>query len=128
MFQRLAVLQMAHDAAVHAAARQGVIARNVAHADTPGFRAQDLPSFAATLREGGAGTAALLASRPGHLDAHAATRPARPVVDRGAAVNPNGNSVALDRELMRAAMARQDHDTALTVYRSVTGILRAALG
>ncbi len=125
MFQRLAVLQLAHDAAVHAAARQGVIARNVAHADTPGFRAQDLPSFATALREGG-GTA-LRGTRPGHLDASAVTAP-RPVVDRGAPVNPNGNSVALDRELMRAAVARQDHETALTVYRSVTGILRAALG
>jgi flagellar basal-body rod protein FlgB len=41
---------------------------------------------------------------------------------------PNGNSVSLEREMMRAAETRQSHDMALAVYGTARGILRAALG
>ena len=45
MFSKLTVFQTAHAMAVHAGARQALIAQNVANADTPGYRAKDLPSF-----------------------------------------------------------------------------------
>jgi flagellar basal-body rod protein FlgB len=46
MFERLNVSMMAHALAGHSSTRQSAIAQNVAHADTPGYRARDLPSFA----------------------------------------------------------------------------------
>ena len=46
MFSNLTVFKTAHAMAVHAGARQALIAQNVANADTPGYRARDLPSFA----------------------------------------------------------------------------------
>ena len=40
---KLNVLQLASGLMAHASARQRVIAENVAHADTPGYKARDLP-------------------------------------------------------------------------------------
>ena len=45
MFSNLTVFQTAHAMSVHAGARQALIAQNVANADTPGYRARDLPAF-----------------------------------------------------------------------------------
>ena len=61
----LNVLQLASALASHAAARQQVISENIAHADTPGYRARDVDDFAATLE----GTPAFAArtTRPGHI-------------------------------------------------------------
>ncbi len=124
MFDIPDLMRTAQDLARHSAARQAVIAQNVAQADTPGFRARDLPSFSAGLQAG-----SLTATRPTHLDA--APTPARitPRPDRDApAFAPNGNTVSLEREMMRAAETRQAHDMALATYASARTILRAALG
>jgi len=133
MFERLAVQQMAHDLAVHAASRQAVISRNVAHADTPGYRSRDLPDFATLYRSAGsAGDAAMRTTRAGHRGAEtpagSALPPLRPQIDPTAPQDPNGNSVSLEREMIRAVETRHQHDLALTVYRSVSGMLRSALG
>jgi len=133
MFERLAIQQMAHDLAVHAATRQSVIARNVAHADTPGYRSRDLPDFATLYRS--VATSAgdgMRATRAGHGGAEApagsALPPLRPQIDLTAPHDPNGNSVSVEREMIRAVETRHQHDLALTVYRSVAGMLRSALG
>ena len=125
------ILQMARDAAQHASARQGVIARNIAHADTPGYRAHALPDFATTLRHrAGEG---MRATRGGHLNGGALHdgadqgQRARPEA-APATVKPNGNTVSVEHEMMRAARARLDHDTALAAYASARSILRSSLG
>ncbi|TDL74214.1 FlgB family protein [Palleronia sediminis] len=124
MFTSIAISTMARDLATHAAARQGLAARNVANADTPGYRATDLPDFATTLN----GTAtALRATRPGHLGAGTGPRGADPV-DAGAEPSPSGNTVSLESELLRSAGIRQQHEMALGVSGTVRDILRAALG
>ena len=46
MFEKLEITKMAQGFARHAGARQAEIARNMAHADTPGFKARDMPAFA----------------------------------------------------------------------------------
>lgn len=125
MFEKLTVLRTANDMAAHAAARQGVLAANIANADTPGFRRRDLQPFAevfarATPASGGAGL------RIGHV--MSGSLQARVLQDASAPVSPNGNSVSIEREMLRSAEARQQHDMALTVFRSLSGILRSALG
>ena len=54
MLETLSVTRMAEQLAAHAGARLGLIARNVAQADTPGYKAVDLESFAETYRDSGA--------------------------------------------------------------------------
>ena len=46
----------------------------------------------------------------------------------GGAEAPNGNSVSLEEEMVKAASARQDHEMALAIYRNTSDIIRASLG
>ena len=119
----LGIKAMAHGMAAHAAARQAQIARNVANADTPGYRATDIPDFAATIDPG----VRLRTTRPGHVGADAAPGALR-TVQRDAEASPNGNTVSLEVEMMHAAGARQAHDMALSIYSSASDILNSALG
>ena len=115
---------MAHALIAHAGARQGIVADNIARADTPGHRARDLPSFAEVYRDSGASS--LRRTRAGHLGAPSgALADARPVP---AEPSPNGNTVSLEREMVRAAEIRQQHDLALGISRTASGILRTSLG
>lgn len=115
---------MARAMAAHAAARQQLIARNVANADTPGFRPQDMPAFADALRD--AAGPGLRATRPGHFgpgDGTAmepVTLPGRP--------SPNGNAVSVEQEMVRAAEVRMQHDMALAIREALSGAIKTALG
>jgi flagellar basal-body rod protein FlgB len=122
MMQSLDILRMAQAYAAHAGLRQQAIAQNVANADTPGFRARQAVGFSEFL----AATSAH-SPRPGMLQ----PPPPRPETlirpDRDAPTAPNGNSVSLEREMMRAAEARQQHEMALGIYSTVRDILRATI-
>jgi len=101
----------------------GVIARNVANADTPGYRARDLAAFADVY---GAGPD-MRATRPGHLGATGGAAPAV-LTTGGGSEAPNGNDVSLEMEMVKSATARQDHEMALSIYRATSGVVRASLG
>lgn len=124
MFEKLELIAMAQAMSSRAGARMGVIARNIANADTPGYKAMDLPDFAETYAD----TAGeMRATRAGHLGgAGAGFEPdLRRSPDAGA---PNGNSVSLEQEMVKAASVRQDHEMALAIYRNTSDIIRASLG
>ena len=118
------IMQLARQSALHAAARQGVISTNIANADTPGYRAKVLPDFGSVMQ----GFEQLRTTRAGHLESQGMlvtqARPERAPDTQ----KPNGNTVSLEHQMMHAARARLDHDTALAVYASARNILRASLG
>lgn len=125
MFESLELSKMARALAAHSGARLGVIAENVANADTPGFKARDLPDFAQIWRgETGAG---MRATRDGHLGAGPSEAEAAPIRRDGPA-SPNGNTVSLQLEMLRAAEVRQDHEMALAISSHASSLTRAALG
>lgn len=126
MYENMDVLRMAHAMASHAAARQTTVARNIANADTPGYRAQDLPSFTEVWANGG-DRLALRTTREGHLS-DSLSRPVLRPEPLDTPLNPNGNSVSLEQEMIRSAELRHQHDMALSIYRSARNILRASLG
>lgn len=125
MLENLGITRMATALAEHAATRLDLIARNVAQADTPAFKAMDLPDFAQVYRD--AEGQGMRATRPGHLNG--AWPALAPVAEptRGEA-SPDGNTVSVEREMVKSAIVRQDHEMALAVYRSTQDILRASLG
>ncbi len=128
MFEKLELTRMAQALATHAGARMGIIAKNVANADTPGYRAQDVASFAQSYAQSNERTE-MRATRPGHLTASAADDPAPLTIrQKSLAGAPNGNSVSIEQEMVKAANARQDHDMALAIYRNTSSIIRASLG
>ena len=125
MFEKLELTRMAQAMASNAGARLGLIAQNVANADTPGYKAMDLPDFAESYHSGGG--MGMRASRPGHLG-NAVDSPQPQARQTKGASGPNGNSVSLEQEMVRAASVRQDHEMALAVYRNTSDIIRASLG
>ena len=124
MFEKLELTRMAQALASHAGARMGVIARNIAHADTPGYKAQDLPGFAEVFDESGQ---AMRASRPGHFAA-ASTMGEMQTETAPGRESPNGNTVSLEGEMVKSVEARQSHEMALAVYRATSDVIRASLG
>ncbi len=125
MFEDLSITRMAEALANHAGARLGLIARNVAEADTPGYKAMDLPDFASTYQD--AELNGMRATRPGHLTSSAPKMEPVPEASNSE-MSPDGNTVSLEHEMVRSVDVRQQHDMALAVYRSATDIIRASLG
>ncbi len=128
MFEKIQLFRLAQGLATHAAARQSAIAQNVANADTPGYRAKDVAPFSQAYQSGG--RESLRTSRPGHVLRGGETGARWPVQEayRPGTMSPNGNNVSLETEMMMSAAAQQEHELALTVYRSALTILRTSLG
>lgn len=120
MIEMPEILRLAAGAAAHAANRQGVIAANVANADTPGFRARDMTPFTPNddfqLRRS---DTRHFAGASGRVEA---------AILRDTFADPNGNTVDLEDQVLRGIEAARAHDRAVTVYRNNLDILRAALG
>ncbi len=127
MFSDLNVFKISYAMATHAGQRQAVISRNMANADTPGYRARDLVAFQTAYGKQGADSE-MTATRSGHL--HGASSDARvwAEVVRDGATDPNGNGVSVEQEVLRAVDVKRQHDRALAIYRSSLNILRTGLG
>ncbi|APZ52664.1 FlgB family protein [Salipiger abyssi] len=124
MFQNLDVFKTAMAMARHAGTQQAVSAQNIANADTPRYRAQDLPDFSETLRST---MLTQRATRARHLNGAASNAPPAPI-ERRDTVDPNGNTVSIEAEMVTAVDAMRAHDRALSIYRSNLTLLRASLG
>jgi len=127
MFENLSVFRTAHAMASHAGARQAVIARNMANADTPGYTAKDIAPFKA---DTGSASAQFVprATRATHLNGTSQAAQYA-ISDRpGAVAEPNGNAVSLETEMVHAVNTKRQHDRALAIYRSSLTVLRSAIG
>jgi len=112
-------------------ARQGVLASNVANADTPGWKTRDLKSFGDVLAQSVKGGVFNLASvpvqtspmhLPGILDGNSGAQKLR---DEQA---PDGNAVSLDRELEKIAQTDSDHEIVTEIYHKYIAMFRESLG
>lgn len=127
MFQNVSVLKIAQKMAVHAAARQNVVAQNMANADTPNYAARKLMSFQDHLKTERHAQSGALATRARHMNGSAQN--AFQVLNDGSQKpDPNGNSVSLEAEMTRAADIKRQHDRALAIYKSSLDLLRLNLG
>lgn len=126
----LKILDMAEGLASHSAARQSIIAENIAHADTPGFKARDLTPFAQTYAAYGVGEAFRpAATRPGHETGGRTAPPAQVVTESVlGAEAPNGNDVSIEDQMVRGAEVQIQHDMAMGVWKKALDILRTSLG
>ena len=125
MYDSLEIMRMAHGLAKHASGRQDVVARNIANADTPGYRTRDLTPFAELYDSGS--SRALRATRAGHVDA-GESLPQASLTEIPAESSPNGNTVSIETEMMRSAEIRHQHDMATSIYKTSLDILRTSLG
>jgi len=125
MFENISLFQTAGAMARHAAASQAVTARNIANADTPGFRAQTIASFSDTYRaESGE---AMRATRPGHMRSSATMSTIRPEFS-DSDPSPNGNTVSLEQEMVAAVNNQRENDRAIAIYKHGLTVLRTVIG
>jgi len=127
MFEKLEIFQMAGAMARHAASRQALVAQNIANADTPGYKARSMATFAETYQDN-AGRMELRATRAGHLMGSSSFSLTPHIIAGAGSESPNGNNVSLEGEMMKATEISGHHKRALAIYQSSLGILRTSLG
>lgn len=127
MLEKIEVFRMASALMKHAGARQTVVARNIANADTPGYQAREIVSFKEQF-QGADFAAGSRATREGHLHGTMSAYQTSNVVSDEIVENPNGNTVSLEEEMMKAVDLQRQHEQAMAIYKSSLGILRNALG
>ncbi|WP_306252794.1 FlgB family protein [Parvularcula sp. IMCC14364] len=103
--------------AQHAAKRHEVLAGNIANADTPGYKAQDLKSFAELYK------AAERQGRDVEINTSDLVRAAS-----GGVESPNGNNVSIEDQMLKTAETKGQHDMALAVYKKTLDLMRLSLG
>ncbi|MEL6960648.1 MAG: FlgB family protein [Pseudomonadota bacterium] len=125
MYENLQILQRSISMAQHAGARQAITAVNMANADTPGFRAQQIAPFSESFDA--ASGATQRTTRMGHLTRSDVVNGMQ-VTTSDAEPAPNGNSVSIELEMVRAVEIQREHDRALTIYKHSLDLLRTSLG
>lgn len=124
MFETLDIFKTAAGAAEHASRRQALIAQNIANADTPGYRGQDVAPFADMMADY---DTPMRHTRVGHLQPTSMGAATETILSDGM-TSPNGNTVSLETEMMKAAQTRGQFDMAMGVYKSALNILKSSLG
>jgi flagellar basal-body rod protein FlgB len=114
--QPLALFSLASQEASWLSTRQATIASNVANANTPGYRAQDVQPFSAVLSHL---QLTMAATAPGHIQpaASAAGKINVRTSDSWDVVH-SGNSVNLEQEMMKAGEVHRAHALNVNVVRS----------
>jgi len=96
--------------------RQNVVAGNIANASTPHYAAKDVKPFESVLQQTGVQMAA---TQPGHFtDVAGAAQVTEVGMLDDAQVQQSGNSVALEKEMMKTGEIKRD-------YELNTGLVKA---
>jgi len=113
--------------------RHSVISRNVANADTPGYRPHDLkePDFVAMIGNMATRTARISVAATG--DAHiggknSAAQPREEKQKRVYEISPDNNGVVLEEQMMKSQTILMDYQMMSNLYRKNVGMIRTALG
>lgn len=113
------------------AQRQTVLADNVANADTPGYKPQDLkaPQFESVLKR------ALRPMSPqvtheGHIDASVPPRrdPEAETSRETYETAPSGNAVVIEEQMVKVADTQMSYREMTALYRKNGGLYKMALG
>lgn len=130
MYSNLSLLQMAKKSMDWAARRQEVLAENVANADTPNFRPNDIKKldFKSELT-GTQPTAQPVVTNPQHVGTVAFTKePDVKRIRQPYEAEPDGNAVVLEEQMQKVGETRQAYELATTLFSKNMKMLRTALG
>ncbi|WP_417670912.1 flagellar basal body rod protein FlgB [Roseibium sp.] len=109
--------------------RQGVLAENVANADTPRYRAKELESYAFSDHIGrsdfGIETAV---TKSGHITGTLSASSNGKVEEKDMfEVTPSGNNVVLEEQMIKVTENQMDFQAAVSIYTKSLGLIRTAL-
>jgi flagellar basal-body rod protein FlgB len=106
--------------------RQQLLARNMAHADTPNFRPSDLVPFDQLLAR--RGRTELRQTDARHLPPAGGAGPQARRDRATAEVAPDGNAVSIEEQAVKIADTDSAHALAINLHRRFMGLYRTALG
>lgn len=105
--------------------RQSLIAGNVANANTPSFRAQDLKPFSATLQEA---ALSMTTTSPMHMTTGAPGVGAPRAVEGDASnATVSGNSVDIEAEMVKLGETSRDYSEATGIQKAFHQMFSQAL-
>lgn len=111
-------------------ARQGVLAENIANADTPGYIENDLTPYSFGDAMTSMATVTTAATNPTHFSVSSAGD-SDGFGSKSSAnyeVTPSGNAVSLEEESMKVAANDIDYQTVTALYTRSIRLIRTALG
>ncbi len=115
--------------------RQSVLAQNVANADTPNYRAKDIkePDFKTLIARQQSGASLKMHMRvtdAKHLTGNKNAGAMFTVENRPTTyeLNPNGNNVVIEEEMMRIAGNQAEYQKVLGVYKKTVDMFKTAIG
>ncbi|MBL4854209.1 MAG: hypothetical protein JKY25_08230 [Robiginitomaculum sp.] len=117
MTSELSILKMASAMAEHASRRHAVISKNIANADTPGYKAKDIEPFAEIYK-----TAAR--TDAGISDVLKKSK----LLEMNSPADPNGNTVSLEEQMLKSSSTVGKHDLAMLMYRKTMDMMKMAIG
>lgn len=117
MLSNIRLLDTMSAMAAHASQRHAVIAKNIANADTPNFKAQDIEPFSELFDAAARDRQNIKSLRAGTVE-----------LDANDVASPNGNTVSLEQQMMLSTQTKGSHDMALAVYRKSLDMMKMALG
>lgn len=138
MLSGIDLFQVAGDRMRYLTERQTLIARNIANADTPGYKAQDLQPFVPPTTDATASGAAaagvspviLVQTNPAHLqlepDAIESQMPVATEADYGGE-KPSGNTVSVEEQMIKSADVSNAFAMASAVYAKSISIMKTAV-
>jgi flagellar basal-body rod protein FlgB len=123
---KIGLFDLAEKRLVWTAQRQGVLAANIANANTAAFQARDVESFESVLS--GRGSIEPARTQPAHMAGTAATGLASLTTDPPKARALDGNTVSLDQQLTKVADTETTQALVTTIWKKYMGMFNMALG
>ena len=111
--------------------RQGLLAENVANAETPGYRGRDLAQYDFADNNGSfsSATVTTTATQPNHFSVSSSADAAFGAQRMANfEITPEGNGVTLEDEMMKVTTNQMDFQAVTTLYTRSVRLLRTALG
>ena len=115
------------------AERQKVISQNVANADTSGYISKDLSKadFSSMLTNVTKNKMHVTMNKSNPLHQFAPDQTPNPKIAKNKSpyeVEPDGNSVILEEQMLKASETQMNYTLMLNLYRSATDMMRTAIG
>jgi len=111
--------------------RHAVLSKNIANADTPGYKPMDLKpvDFRSMVASESSLKTNLETTNPGHIKGLSGNnRFSSQKQGTTFEVKPSGNQVVVEEQMMKIAENNIDYQTATGIYKKMTEIMRVAIG
>jgi flagellar basal-body rod protein FlgB len=109
-------------------ARQGVLAENIANADTPGYIERDLTAFSFGDAMKSTATLTTSVTSPNHISVSSGGLDGFGAESSPFEITPSGNGVTLEDEMMKVAGNDMDYQAVTALYTRSMRLLKIAIG